>query len=497
MRSFHTISALLALLSSPAFAFTCPAKGGPEWREYTTEHFRVDTDLSGVKVDILIKDLETMRSLLVRGLFGDEVDIPGRMRVVALASPSDFRMLAGSEMISAYFMTNSSGDAVIVLPVEGLKASEELVAHEIAHHLSRYQFPEQPAWFAEGLAAFLQTVARRDEQRQTEQWSHVVRGGSTAGGAVGLMPSDYTAAFRANQQPVPARELFEWRGGESLGDPGRYHVSSWLLYHWLWNQRGKQLAEYQKRLADGDEPAAVWKSVFPEYDPVRPAGLAALDDEIRKYGKSARYAFYKVNATASFKTADAPLSSAQVHLLLVQARLRWPESREAMIRAELEEALREDPQNVEVIVERARLNRAEPDVTRLRAIANARKTDFRAWLAVGDWTNDGIEERLAYQKAAALNPQSADAQLGAARALAAAGQAREAVGFANRAVDLAPWNPRAVETLAISAHGTGKCAAALQLQRRAVRMFGDDEQAVAEAKKRLADFQASCKPPAQ
>lgn len=238
MRKSVLIPSILALLSSSAWAFTCPAKGGTEWREYKSAHFLLDSDLSRFKVEVLLKELETMRGLVLRGLFGDDVDVAGHIRVVAPASPGDFRALAGSSTIGAYFKSDWSGATLIVLPMEGLQASGETVAHELVHILSRYQFPEQPAWFSEGLAAFIQTVARREEQRQAEQWSHIVRGGSTQGGAVGLMPADYAAAFSDNARPTPVGKLFEWRGQESVGDPGRYHLSSWLLYHWLWNQRG-------------------------------------------------------------------------------------------------------------------------------------------------------------------------------------------------------------------------------------------------------------------
>jgi len=79
---------------------------------------------------------------------------------------------------------------------------------------------------------------------------------STQGPSVGVMPTDFMYAFSQNQQVVPARELLEWRGAESTASAGRFHLSSWLLYHWLWNQRGKQFTAYQKHLADGEDPDA-------------------------------------------------------------------------------------------------------------------------------------------------------------------------------------------------------------------------------------------------
>src|SRR6267142_1037007 len=481
MRILVLVPALAALLASPAFGWTCPARGGPEWREYKTAHFLLDTDMSRFKVEGLIKSLETMRGLVLNGLFNEQVDVPGRVRVVAPASPSDFATLAGSPDVGAYFKTSWHDEPLIAMPVVGSRASDEVVAHELAHLLSHYEFPEQPAWFAEGLAAFLQTVAKPEEQRQnaSAQFSHIVRGASTQGPSVGTMPTDFMYAFSQNQQVAPARELLEWRGAESTGSAGRFHLSSWLLYHWLWNQRGKQLAAYQKHLADGDDPDAAWRAAFPEYDPARPATLASLDDALSAYAKSARYAFYKVKTSASLKYTESSLSSADVHVVLYQARAR-PSP---------------DAQHPQALTERARLDGKEIEAEQLRAIANARKTDFRAWLALARGTRNDLERRLAYQKAAELNPDSAWAQEGTARALVTQGSAKDALAFANHALDLEPWNPNMIEGLALVARGLGKCEEALQLERRAVRMFvrDGDEEIRSAASKRLVEMETSCK----
>src|SRR6266478_778033 len=223
MRTLAFIPAFAALLASPAFGWTCPAQGGPEWREYKTAHFLLDTDMSRSKVEGLIKSLETMRGLVLNGLFNEDVDLPGHVRVVAPSSPSDFTALAGSSNVGAYFKMSWQDESLIVMPVVGSRASDELVAHELAHLLSHYQFPEQPTWFGEGLAAFFQTVAKREEQRRdaSSQFSHIVRGGSTHGASVGVMPTDFMYAFSDNQQVAPVRELLEWRGAQSTGSAAR------------------------------------------------------------------------------------------------------------------------------------------------------------------------------------------------------------------------------------------------------------------------------------
>jgi hypothetical protein len=58
--------------------------------------------------------------------------------------------------------------------------------------------------------------------------------------------------------------------------------------------------------------------------------------------------------------------------------------------------------------------------------------------------------------------------------LATSGRAKEALPLANRALDLAPWNASFVDTLAEVASRMGKCAEALQLERRAVLSGGSE-----------------------
>ena len=58
--------AALAILSAPVDAadkpepFKCSARGGPEWREYRSKHFLLDTDLSRDSAALLVKDLERL-----------------------------------------------------------------------------------------------------------------------------------------------------------------------------------------------------------------------------------------------------------------------------------------------------------------------------------------------------------------------------------------------------------------------------------------------------
>jgi hypothetical protein len=388
--------ALTAVLAAgPASAaFKCSARGGAVWHELRTEHFLLDTDLGSQRAAILLKQLETLHAMELQALVGEAVEIPGHLRVVAFADPGDFRELAGSRYIGGYYLVTGFGP-MIVIPVEGFEANREVVAHELAHYLSHFIFPLQPLWFAEGLAAFVETVAVPPQENGPQIGSHIIHGQRALNGGVGLMPSDYMRAFAFDARPVPVSELLSWRGGEDETNPGHLHLWSWLLYHYLWNKQGKALTDYQKLLSDGAEPAAAWRAVMPQFDPAKPASLAALDRALDEYRRSARYAFYTVKAELAPKYTEAPLSSAQVHLIHLAARRAWPNSQKEsgeLRRAELDEALLEDPGNAGALAARLDVD-GKPDVERLRKALSARPADWRGWTALGKWLPSGKEKR--------------------------------------------------------------------------------------------------------
>ena len=100
------------------------------------------------------------------------------------------------------------------------------------------------------------------------------------------------------------------------------------------------------------------------------------------------------------------------------------------------------------------------------------------------------EQEAALRKAAQLNPDNAAAQNSLAWALVKSSRAREALPFANRAADLAPWSAATLDTLANAANQLGKCPIALVLQRRAAALDkGGSTDAVHQA---LAGYESKC-----
>src|ERR1700737_2288266 len=145
--------------------------------------------------------------------------------------------------------------------------------------------------------------------------SHPAPGINAMSGAMaGSIPLNLVSWLSYDARPMPTRELFTWDGSETATSGARGHLWSWMLYHWLWNQRGKAFAEYQKRLAESGDPGAAWRGAFPEFDPSSPEALAKLDEELDRYRTGGRFAFYKVEAQADARFSEAAISSSELHL---------------------------------------------------------------------------------------------------------------------------------------------------------------------------------------
>jgi len=128
--------------------------------------------------------------------------------------------MANNRNIAEYFAIGLLGEPTIVMPVRGASERPELVAHELAHYLSRYLFPVQAPWFAEGLAEFVQTAARRPgDTAMSTVGSHIAKGAGALGQVVGSVPFDLVNWLPYDERPLPAKELLAWKGREQSESP--------------------------------------------------------------------------------------------------------------------------------------------------------------------------------------------------------------------------------------------------------------------------------------
>ncbi len=447
-------SALLASLVLGTSAFAAPAEpcslaDGKPWREFRSQHFVIDAAGWDREPAVLVGAFEELHAAVLASLIAEPAEIPGRVRVIVLPGENDLFDYTGSRDVIGVFWVSSRGEPTILLSADHARRVPQVIAHELTHHVSSYLFPRQPYWFAEGLAQFLEGVGKVD--REGRRWAG----------------NDPTGGWAAGN--VKLTSMASLLAGESSGYDTDPYLSSWVLYRFLWNERPKQLSEYQRYLMDGKAPKDAWRHAFPEW--ALEGGKAnALDSPVIHHQRNGRGLRWEIKLGKVDRTfTSEPASAGDVHLALLGLRLlvtnRLIETR--VRRQALEEAEREEPGHPVVSAELARL-RGVALLPALRAAAAARPDDGRGWFLLGLEATDPTEREAALRRAVERWPDGALAQAALANHLATTGRAREGLAAANRAVELAPWHPTAISSLATVAVELGQCKQALLLQARGV-----------------------------
>jgi tetratricopeptide (TPR) repeat protein len=486
-RAFVAIVLCSACARTLPGGLRCSAAGGPVWHEYRSRNFNVDTDLDTEEAAALVRELETLHAMVVRALVNEDREVPGRVRVVVPANDRTYAALAPPAVVG-YFTRGQFEEPTAVIHPAALRSDPEIIAHELVHHLVWYFFPRRPTWFDEGIAQFLQTVANPDPRFH---------------GDAGLVPR-LRAPRLGEIAQMPAKEILAWRGEYSIYEADMGELWSWVLYHWLWTYRRDRLADYEFRLASGEDPAAAWVGAFPEFDPAKPGALKKLDEALDEHRRDDKISYYHVEVKPDTSFTSAALSSADVHMLLLAIRDNWrPPAGEyystalradpaIASRKEIEEALREDPGNPVALWYSLRTHKPAAAIA-LRKSAAARPADWRSWYALSlvlRPREDHDEMLAALRKAVELNPDQAAVSNDLAALLLVDGHPKEALPFAQRAVELAPSHPVSLDTLAGIAWALNQCPQALQLEQRAVDLMLPKN--AAAPRKRLQEYKQRC-----
>jgi len=454
----------------------CSLASGAPWHEYQSQHFVIDAAGWDRDPAMLVGAFEELYSAVLAALIAEPVEIPARVRVIVLPRERDLVDYTGSRDIGGLFWVSPLGEPTILISADKVKNVPQVIAHELTHYVSSYLFPRQPFWFAEGLAQFVEGVGKVDGEGR--RWA----GGDPAGGwaAGGVQLTRMSPLLAGHSYDVDA------------------YLTSWVLYRFLWNNRGKQLSEYQQRLMDGVAPQDAWRLTFPEWD-LASGKVHLLDWEVGRHQLNGRGLRWEIKIGAVDRVfRSLPASPGDMHLALLRFRLLQTNSliHSRIRRQALEEAQREEPGHPVVSAELARFREA-PLLPALRAATEANPSDGRGWYLLSLEVVEPGEREIALRRAVERWPDGAFAQAALAAQLATTGRAREALPLANRAVELAPWHPTVVSTLATVAVELGQCKQALVLQERAVEAVeskgvGSQGANVTELKNRLADMQKRC-----
>jgi tetratricopeptide (TPR) repeat protein len=383
------------------------------------------------------------------------------VEVVAFRTEAAYRAFAPPG-VDAYYLRSAGGPPRIVLAGRLDRRQRAMLAHELTHHYLSSTFVRQPRWFSEGLATLMEPVGDQGD-------GPVV--------TVGQAPAARLARLRNPANRVTTRELLEWDGGSTPAHSALdYYGASWLLVHYLAYRAPDGFTDLQRRLVKGESPEAAWRGAFPRWDPARPRALEGLDQALETYlNAEAQTRSRQVKETWEGEPEVRPIPSPEVHAIRLALWNQGPDKGPSALRAEIAEALAEDPDHPMALQLKASLT-GEPPLPLARRAVASHPDDPRAWtfLAGALQGEENDAERLAaYRTAAGLAEGNAAALHNLAVELLAQGRSGEALPVAREAVRLAPWSPPLLDGYAAVLADLGQCAQAIDVEERALEVLSE------------------------
>lgn len=471
----------------PAIA-ECPAHEGTAWREITSPHFRVRTNLDQQAARASTVELERRRKALLFA-WGGRVDPPGRMDVVILQSHAQLGEFANENAVG--FVVRDGEGHLMILGGDSYAANatpdQWVITHELAHYLSAYVLLRQPRWISEGMAEYL-TMTRpygdSNEYRMGEA-------------------NPYLLKWVRNHGRVSWGDLWRWDdlafGQMTQADARSYYATSWLWVHFLMNQHPQPFSEFQRRLGMAEEPRSAWSAAFGSIP------QEELERQLRVYLDQGTYSAFRYPVEFSEGAlTERPVSEGEVHA--VRARLsaidlgrRNADERKARVQEEIRLALEREPDNIDALSYRTVGASTPAERLQLaRELTDKHPERPEGWIllttSLFGQPDAAAERRAAAVKAVQLAPDDATALNNLAWDYVQSGQAKTGLSMAGKAARLEPWNAAILDTWAAALAGSGKCPDAVSVQKRAIDMLGEhaSRDARADFEKRLRRYEGGC-----
>jgi hypothetical protein len=160
------ISFLLAMILgvSPASA---PAAEPSPWLEIHSTHFTVITDAGEKKGKEVALRFEQMRAVFATLLMKERLNEPLPLTILAFRNDRNYYQSAplrnGQPIdVPGFFLSGEDQNFFVLNLLE--EESWRAVAHDFAHLLLNYNYPQVPAWFDEGLAEYFGSIRVDDKK---------------------------------------------------------------------------------------------------------------------------------------------------------------------------------------------------------------------------------------------------------------------------------------------------------------------------------------------
>jgi hypothetical protein len=365
--------ALVLLAACGGWVPALPSKGGPAWIEVQSEHFTLWTDAGAGRGTELVEQMEYLHQI-VFGVAFPSWDGAGRAFAIGLRDSNELHAYIPS-MFGALSVPgdNPLHVPVIMFAADTSERDGHVLTHELTHVISARAIPNQPVWFAEGLAKFFETTRLDPSKADVD---------------VGEPLPDQMMSAR-NELLLPGDALFACKRMECRDH--RFYTTATLVLSYLENTHTDQLLALEDRLAHGEPPARAWATALPDLP------IGNLDRVVRAWEIAGQHRIW------------------HFHVKLLQPHLvhrTLPEADVLAIRAflgasptSIATALAADPTNViaNLVASYERKGIALPTA---RAVAQAHPDDWRAWGLVLEAHAAGDEAKIARAHACTLAVQN-------------------------------------------------------------------------------------------
>lgn len=438
-----------------------PSKGGFAWRELSSPHFRLQTDLDEEDARHLAAEIERFRAAILEGTAG--LDKPARVRIVALRDREELWEFTSRNL--GGFMAEIDGAPFVAFPFDeawSWVVKRNTPLHELTHVFTAALYPGAPAWYSEGMACYFETA-------EVEWLSPKV--------VVGRLRQDLDVTVRESGR-LSLDELWHWPNPVTspVKTTLRYYASAWLWIHFLRNKHRAELRDFEARLGRGEVARAAFVQAFSHSSP------ETLQQDLGTY-------MNRILDVETFSPPLAPEPSASrllsdadyfgVRAVLAAYGIRGtdPTWRRERVEREASAASSLDPLQPDALVLQVQwASSPQERVERARDCTQRRPDLAQCWLALAGSTAPGGDPRErdeALDKARALAPE--DPAIVAALALRASarGQRDEALRFSLEAVRASPWSATSWLSRARALRGAGQCEEAREAWSRAAERQGE------------------------
>ena len=298
-----------------AFCFSSPAPGQADttledrdWRQVTSENFRIKSVLSEERAAELLRHLEIMRSSL-GGAIASGYASDVHTVILAVDNHDDYVSI-GAPAYSAGFFFSDLRESAILIEDSNQASGIQVILHEYAHFLNKQSGRiRYPRWYEEGNAEYL---SHSRLQAQAFEF--------------GLAPDNHIATLSFSSW-LPLRQTLELTDVSALDetDGALFYAQAWLLVHYLRSLPGADnaipgmLQEYARLVSTGTLPALAFEQSF---------GLQidVLEDTLLRYFLEREFVSRRVPANTAmpgFVVRSRKLSRTEAQLALAQMALRF------------------------------------------------------------------------------------------------------------------------------------------------------------------------------